>query len=443
MKKAVLVVLIAAAAALLSIVGLTGYIAIRRAHEINEEIVRINSKSRETERNVEGLLAELDATRINIRDYMLDPLGESEELVSARFVELKASIDKRLRTLSGLLGPEEATAISNLQAGLDDYFNSLLPILAEGPFGFPGGTRGIRKEMTSRREAVVSLAQKVAEIDARRFTRGTGDIAKARQSYSTYMWRMTAAGLILGGLISFVGGHRIMVLQRRARAHEQEMEHTQMELRRLSAEHVREQEEERKSISRELHDEIGQTVTALGIEIGNLERLGIQSGAEFLERVAEAKHLNQEVLRSVRNMAMGLRPSLLDDSGLVPALRWQAREFSKRVGIPVDLQIDGSFESLPDDLRTCIYRIVQEALTNCARHAQAQNIRIVLHGRPDGVSVAVQDDGIGFNPSGEAAGLGIIGIEERARELGGTLKISSEKQRGTLLMVEIPLRNNP
>jgi signal transduction histidine kinase len=439
MKNAVLVVLIAGAAALLSIVGLTGYIAVQRAHDINEEIVRINSKSRETERNVEGLLAELDTTRIYIRDYMLDPLGESEELVSARFVELKASIDKRLRTLSELLGPEEAPAISNLQTGLDDYFDSLLPILAEGPFGFPGGTRGIRKEMTSRREAVVSLAQKVAEIDARRFTRRTAETAEARQSYSNYMWRMTATGLTLGGLISFLGGHRIMVLQRRARSHQEEMERTQLELRRLSTEHVREQEEERKSISRELHDEIGQTVTALGIEIGNIERLGRQSGTEFLERVAEAKQLNQGVLRSVRDMAMGLRPSMLDDSGLVPALRWQAREFSKRVGIPVALQIDGAFESLPDDLRTCIYRIVQEALTNCARHAQAQNIRIALHGRNNGVSLAVQDDGIGFNPSAAAAGLGIIGIEERAREFGGTLKITSESQRGTLLMVEIPL----
>jgi signal transduction histidine kinase len=82
---------------------------------------------------------------------------------------------------------------------------------------------------------------------------------------------------------------------------------------------------------------------------------------------------------------------------------------------------------------------VQEALTNCARHAKANNIRIVLHGKDDGVSVAIQDDGVGFHPMSEAVGLGIIGIEERARELGGRLKISSEEQHGTLLIVEIPL----
>jgi signal transduction histidine kinase len=217
------------------------------------------------------------------------------------------------------------------------------------------------------------------------------------------------------------------------------MERTHMELRRLSSEQVRAQEEERKAISRELHDEVGQTVTALGIEIGNIEQLGKQSGPEFLERVAEARQLAQGVLKSVRDLAMGLRPSMLDDSGLVPALRWQAREFSKHVGIPVDLQIDGSLDHLPDDVRTCIYRIVQEALTNCARHAKARNIRIVLHGEDETVSVAIQDDGVGFRRMSEAAGMGIIGMEERARELGGSLKISSEEQRGTLLIVEIPL----
>jgi len=439
MRNAVLIVLIVAAAALLSIIALTGYIAIERAHDINEEIVRMNSKSRDTERSLEGLLAELATTRVYIRDYMLDPLGEPEELVSKRFQELKASIDRRLQALLDLLGPEEAAAISNLQRGLDEYFDSLLPILEGGPLGFPGGTRGIRAEMTSRREAVVSLANKVAEIDVRRFQRGIGQIEDARRRYSSYMWRMTSAGLLLGGIIAFVGGHRLMVLQRYARSHEVDMERTQMELRRLSSEHVRSQEEERKAISRELHDEVGQTLTALGIEIGNIEQLGKQSGPEFLERAAEARQLAQRVLKSVRDMAMGLRPSMLDDSGLVPALRWQAREFSKHVGIPVDLQIDGSLDQLRDDVRTCIYRIVQEALTNCARHAKARNIRIVVHGKDEGVSVAVQDDGVGFDPMTESVGLGIVGIEERARELGGSLKISSESQRGTLLIVELPL----
>ena len=440
MKDAILVVLIAAAAALLSIIGLTGVVAVRRANAINDEIVRINSKFHETERNLEGLRADLDATRVYVRDYMLDPLGEPEEAISARFLEVKASMDGRLRNLSELLGEEEEPAIARLQTGLDGYFDSFLPIFEAGPLGFPGGTRGIRKEMTFRREAVVSLAQRVAEIDERRFARGNAEMEQARKSLGTDLWRMTAAGLAFGLIVAFVGGHRIMMLQGRARLHQQRLERTEMELRRLSTELVRMQEEERKSISRELHDQVGQTVTALGIEIGNIERLRGQPGPEFSERVAEAKQLAQETLRSIRDLAMGLRPSLLDDSGLVPALRWQAREFSKRVGVPVDFQIDGSLDGLRDNVRTCIYRIVQEALTNCARHAKAQSIRVALHGKADGISVAIQDDGVGFDPSAEPSGLGIIGMEERARELGGNLKIVSDNHRGTLLLVEIPLK---
>ena len=130
---------------------------------------------------------------------------------------------------------------------------------------------------------------------------------------------------------------------------------------------------------------------------------------------------------------------MLDDSGLVPALRWQIREFSKRAGVPVDLQIDGPLDSLSENVSTCVYRVVQEALTNCARHANAHNIRIALHGKTDLISLAIQDDGVGFDPSSAPSGIGIIGIEERVRELGGDLKITSERKRGTLFLVEIPV----
>jgi signal transduction histidine kinase len=140
-------------------------------------------------------------------------------------------------------------------------------------------------------------------------------------------------------------------------------------------------------------------------------------------------------------MAMGLRPAMLDDLGLGPALEWQGREFSRRNGIPVDVQIDGLVEDLPEAHRTCIFRIVQEALTNCARHAQAKSIRVTLHGRQDAVLLSVQDDGVGMAGGWPASrGLGLIGVEERARELGGQVTISSQPGKGTNLRVEIPWR---
>jgi signal transduction histidine kinase len=137
---------------------------------------------------------------------------------------------------------------------------------------------------------------------------------------------------------------------------------------------------------------------------------------------------------------MGLRPSMLDDIGLGPALQWQAREFSRRSGISAVVQLDGALGGLPDDHRTCIYRVVQEALTNCVRHAGAKGIRVSVHGGSDLVNVTIQDDGIGFDPEHPVAeGLGLVGIRERVRQLGGTVAITSQAQKGTIVTVELPL----
>jgi len=130
---------------------------------------------------------------------------------------------------------------------------------------------------------------------------------------------------------------------------------------------------------------------------------------------------------------------MLDDLGLAPALEWQGREFSRRSGIQVDVLVEGELDELPEAHRTSVFRIVQEALTNCARHARASHVRVTVHGSPEAIFVAVQDDGLGMPAGGEVGrGLGLIGIEERARELGGRMSIQSQSGRGTTLTVEIP-----
>jgi signal transduction histidine kinase len=229
------------------------------------------------------------------------------------------------------------------------------------------------------------------------------------------------------------------VLENRAEHHRALIEHDRQEMRSLSQKLVKAQEAERKSISRELHDQVGQMLTALRMEIGNVEQLRHTHSGEFQEHVTAAKALAEQTLRTVRDLAMGLRPSMLDDLGLASALKWQAREFTRYAGVPVDVRIEGSLDQLSEDHRTCIYRIVQEALTNCARHAAAKSIRISLQGHNDILALAVQDDGVGFSlaPDDEP-GLGLLGIEERVRELGGKMSIESQAEKGTLLKVEIP-----
>jgi signal transduction histidine kinase len=138
-------------------------------------------------------------------------------------------------------------------------------------------------------------------------------------------------------------------------------------------------------------------------------------------------------------LALGLRPSMLDDFGLQAALEWLARDFMARSGTNVDLAIDGDFDSLPDKYRTCMYRIVQEAMTNCARHADARHIHIGVNREGDQLQVSIADDGIGVDPGHLGRGLGLRGIEERVKELQGTLTISRGPRRGTTLIARLPL----
>ena len=123
-------------------------------------------------------------------------------------------------------------------------------------------------------------------------------------------------------------------------------------------------------------------LTALRMEIGRAERAQAVGSPAFAQTIAESKSLIDRMMRVVRDLAMGLRPSMLDDLGLEPALAWQAREFSRRYNVPVDLTVDGDLERLPDPQRTCVYRVVQEALTNCAKHSAATEIQVkVVRGR--------------------------------------------------------------
>ena len=209
-------------------------------------------------------------------------------------------------------------------------------------------------------------------------------------------------------------------------------------MQQLSARLVEVQENERRSISRELHDEIGQALTGVLVEMANLSTLIRAGGREAVAaKAAEIKHLVENSINVVRNMALLLRPSMLDDLGLAPALQWQAREVSKRTGMAVKVTADELPEVLPEEHKTCIYRIVQEALHNAAQHSGARDIRVTVRQADDRLLLAIEDDGKGFDPRAEK-GMGLLGMEERVSHLGGSFQVESEPGRGTTVRVELP-----
>jgi signal transduction histidine kinase len=140
----------------------------------------------------------------------------------------------------------------------------------------------------------------------------------------------------------------------------------------------------------------------------------------------------------VRNMALLLRPSMLDDLGLIPALKWQAREASKSTSMDVTVATEIDSDELPDEYKTCIYRVVQEALHNCSRHSKATSVRIRVEQASDRLRLSISDDGQGFDVV-HTKGLGLLGIEERVTRLGGRFEVHSRPGSGTTLAIDLPL----
>jgi two-component system sensor histidine kinase UhpB len=206
---------------------------------------------------------------------------------------------------------------------------------------------------------------------------------------------------------------------------------------------IQAQEQERQRIARELHDETSQVLTSLLISLTLLEKsVGTQ---EARERIADTRALAHSTLRAIRNLSIDLRPSALDDLGLLPALRWYVKEYQKKCSIDVAFHATGFKERLPAEMETALYRIVQECLTNTAKHANANRVTITLNEEIDSVYARITDDGEGFDyeallkTPGQERGLGLAGMNERAVLLDGTLNIYSTTGRGTIIEVHIPL----
>jgi PAS domain S-box-containing protein len=218
---------------------------------------------------------------------------------------------------------------------------------------------------------------------------------------------------------------------------------SQQQLRRLSARVLQAQETERRRVAHELHDELGQSLTAIKINLQSQQRLvSGESGALFTENI----RIVEQALQHVRGLALALRPSMLDDLGLVSALRWLTDQARQRHGMDVRLQVSDKVGRLAPDLETAVFRIVQEALTNIERHAAASKVEVSADIAPDGaLEVRIRDDGAGFDVdamrerASGGASMGVLGMAERATLAGGALSIDASPGRGCCITLRCPL----
>ncbi len=215
---------------------------------------------------------------------------------------------------------------------------------------------------------------------------------------------------------------------------------SQAELRRLSEELMRAIEQERTRISREIHDQLGQLLTAIKMELRSVERGLSRDPERASQRLGETLGLVDETIQTVRRISADLRPGILDDFGLAAAIEWQLEQFAKRTGAETAFDGEIDEESVSVDLATAAFRIFQEALTNVARHAEATRVEVAMRTEDNSLILSVRDNGKGLHPDPQRRSFGVVGMRERARQFGGSVTLGDNPGGGTRVEVKIPLK---
>lgn len=252
----------------------------------------------------------------------------------------------------------------------------------------------------------------------------------------------TASDPALLQVMAHLGTQLGRVIERR-RA-EERLANSEAQLRELAARLVSVREEERKHMARELHDELGQSLTALKIDLRTLQRR-LPNPADLPARLDAMLGLVDGTIAATQRLATELRPGILDDLGLVPAIQWQVEDFGRRTGVPATLRIDGAPVPLDDRIATTAFRVLQESLTNIARHARASAVTVTLQLDAAGLALTVHDDGVGIAPArrDDPHALGLLGMRERALRWGGQFTIEPRDGGGTTVRLHVPLPQAP
>ncbi|RCK76092.1 MAG: two-component sensor histidine kinase [Anaerolineae bacterium] len=217
------------------------------------------------------------------------------------------------------------------------------------------------------------------------------------------------------------------------------------ELQALSQQAICAQEEERKRIAQSLHDDTGQALSSLVFSLERLENRLADESSDLKEKISSCRILATNTLKELRKIILDLRPSILDDLGLIPAIRWYGRSRLEEAGIRFNFSAPEDFPPLPDWISTCLFRISQEAINNIVKHSKATQARITLQQEIDGVSLTIQDNGIGFQSEEypqlalDEGKWGLLGMKERAESIQAILKVNSSEQKGTTVTVFVPL----
>jgi len=372
-----------------------------------------------------------------VRDFLLSPEPAIAAAQTTRLAGLERESQAALHSYSRTLTPQEHETFQALQSEIEAYWQ----VLERTAAWTPEERHRLRDsffydELVPRRNAMLQIADRIAIANERGLNRAEEQLTASSEGLRRTLMVTFAITLAGGLLLALLTIGYTLRLENELERRLEENSHARADLQELSAKLLRAQENERRALARELHDEVGQSLSAILMEAESAECA--DDLREIREHLGAVRSLAEKTVNEVRDLALLLRPSMLDDFGLVPALNWHAREMTKRTGLNVVLSADDAADDLPDEHTTCIYRLVQEAVNNCARHANARTVEVDVKREEQCVRFSVRDDGAGFDPR-FVRGLGLLGMEERVRRLGGRIEIDSQLGRGTLIVAELPL----
>jgi signal transduction histidine kinase len=425
-------------AGLLLLMGFLVVDAAWQTRNLSAMSAKVRKRSRDRDALLDQVRSDTYRSATLVRDYILEPddsLAAGQKLGLRR---LQAHTEQALIEYGNSAPADEKEAVLGLQQRSQAYWASLNPVLGwdQNQLRLHGKTF-LLQTLTPDRNQVVEFVKQATALDEHLLD---GTEIESQLLQESFQHRVTVISMItgvLGLLLAWVVLRHSRHLERQAEERFTEVSVARQALSRLSDRLNTVQEDERRNLSRELHDDLGQSMTALLMEIGRLESER-QTPPDRTESLQTIRHLAEDSVAKMRSMALLLRPSMLDELGLVPALSWLVKEVTRRTGLKVRVTAEDTDDEYPDRTRTCIYRTVQEAVHNCVKHSQASQVHIAIRSSEEEIVVTVEDDGVGFDPI-QNKGLGLLGMTERVESVGGHLAIESTSNHGTVLTIRIPL----
>ncbi|MCC6392929.1 MAG: sensor histidine kinase [Bryobacterales bacterium] len=377
------------------------------------------------------------------RDFLLNPAVNREQEYRQRLQSSRDLSVKLLRQLDEIGNGSEVTP--RLRAKLHEYWDVLDRVPQDtGPLTSGQRYQYVQREIAARRSALGDVLHEFAEVSRKAFKENEEALTASRRESALHLLFILGLSMVLAFTVAAFSLAHSEGLERKTERQYAEVAQAKAGLQHLAARLMDIQEEERTRISRELHDEIGQALATLRMEISRAESIARERLPEVAARLQRARGMAERTVQTVRGMCSLLRPSLLDDLGLGAALEWLAEDFMARGGVPCSLHQSALSEDLPDPVKTCVYRVVQESLHNCEKHAYASAVHVNVTQAESSLSVSVEDNGVGFvdeerRPPTKAC-YGILGMQERAAALGGTLDVTSSPGSGTKICLVLPLK---